>query len=538
MTFTMSDVVAQTLLQQGVEVVFGLPGGENVPLVAAMDRAGIRFVLMRHESRAVWAADAYARIGRRVGVCLSTLGPGAVNLAAGLAHAYLDRSPVLAITAQLPQHLLDRHSHQRLDLQRVFSPVTKASLVLDGERDTAALVHRAFSIANEARLGPVHLQISSPFSMEPAPFAVQETEKNNVGCAVRESDRAKGDFDKAISMLENAKRPAVLVGLAVEPTAPYELLHRLVDTLQAELIVTPKAKGALPERHPLYAGVLGLERREPAADTLRKADLILGVGFDPVELMVPWSFEAPFIYVGTAPNEDPEIIAGVNLIGDLSHTLTRFLEALHGNAGVKRSKWYTESHPPDEGDRHHPPDGTVLVPSQVVRTARDLLPDDGIATVDVGAHKLLIGKLWDARRPNRFLLSNGLSTMGYALPAAIGAKLARPDLPVVCFIGDGGLGMVCSALETAVRTQLPVVVVVLADEAMSLIRLKQLASGNKSIGTLMGPTDWAKVAQGYGAYGVAVENVDSFKIAFASALKANKPVLIEVRIDPVEYQSF
>ncbi|TFG67600.1 MAG: thiamine pyrophosphate-binding protein, partial [Anaerolineales bacterium] len=499
MTLTMSDVVAQTLREEGVEVIFGLPGGENVPLVAAIDRAGIRFVLMRHESRAVWAADAYARIGRRVGVCLSTLGPGAVNLAAGLAHAYLDRSPMVAITAQLPDYLLAIHSHQRLNLQQVFSPVTKASLVLDGESDPGELVHRAFSTANQGRPGPVHLQISSPFSLEPATLTVQASREikakfahPEIAIASDESITSDG-FAKTMDMLRHAKRPAVLMGLALEPTAPYRLVQALVEILQAAAIVTPKAKGAFPENHPLYAGVIGLERQEPAADTLRKADLILGVGFDPVELMVPWSFEAPFIYVGSAPNEDPEIKAQAQLVGDLRQILSRLLGALHTEPGAQRDNWHSQFYPYRQAVNPGVSESPVLLPSQVVRAARELLPEEGIATVDVGAHKLLISKLWDARCPNRFLLSNGISTMGYALPAALGAKLACPDLPVVCFTGDGGMGMVCSALETAVRECLPVVVVVLADEAMSLIRLKQLATGNKLIGTLIGPTDWVKV---------------------------------------------
>ena len=281
-----------------------------------------------------------------------------------------------------------------------------------------------------------------------------------------------------------------------------------------------------------------MERQEPAADTLHQADLILGVGFDPVELMVPWSFKAPFIYIGSAPNADPEITARVQLIGDLGQTLSRLLEVLQRESGAHHVQWNTPALPSGLADCADTVGGRPFLPSQLVRAARDLLPDDGIATVDVGAHKLLISKLWDARQPNHFLLSNGISTMGYALPAALGAKLARPDCPVVCFTGDGGMGMVCSALETAVREHLPIVIVVLADEAMSLIRLKQLATGNKPIGTLMGPTAWAMVAQGYGVHSVTTENYEEFKNAFATALKSCQPELIEARIDPMEYQSF
>ena len=533
MTLTQADVIAFSLKQQDVEVVFGLPGGENVPLVAALDRVGIRFILMRHESRAVWAADAYGRIGRRVGVCLSTLGPGAANLAAGLAHAYLDRSAVLAITAQLPADLMNKHSHQRLDLAEIFSPVVKRTFVVKEDSDAGEIIAKAMQTAKQGRHGPVYVQMSSPVSTSSAPVTPQTNVQSPIIHKVTEDV-----INLAVTLLRSAKRPAIVTGTAAEPAAPYALLQQMAELLQAPVIVTPKAKGALAESHQLYSGVLGLERKEYAAGILQEADLIMGVGFDPVELMVPWSFTAPFIYAGPAPNEDPEIPAAVELVGDLRHILGSVVSQLQDVDTAQRKSWTVPFSHPGKGDWPDSPAGSGFLPSKLIKAAREILPDEGIVTIDVGAHKLLIGKLWPARSPNRFLLSNGLSTMGYALPAAIGAKLARPDLPVVCFAGDGGLGMVDSALETAVRLKLAIVVVVLADEAMSLIRLKQIASGNKPIGTLMGPTDWVSVSQGFGANGVAAADVAVFRKAFASALQSDQPTLIEARIDPAEYQTF
>ncbi|MDF1513669.1 MAG: thiamine pyrophosphate-binding protein [Anaerolineae bacterium] len=534
MTQTIAEVMAQTLRGEGVDVVFGLPGGENVPLVAALDNAGIRFIMVRHESRAVWAADAYARIGRRAGVCLSTLGPGAANLAAGLAHAFLDRAPVLAITAQLPSSLIEHHSHQRLDLQAVFQPVTKASTIINENCDTAEIVSRALHLTRQGRMGPVHLQVSSPVSMHAA-----ETSGRSTG-DMHESDNMLDSLVTGMAaLLTGARRPAIVVGLAIEPGASYAQMVELAEILQAPVIVTPKAKGAIPERHRLYGGVLGLERQEASADTLRHADMILGIGFDPVELMVPWSFKAPYIHLSPAPNADPYLPAVLTLEADISEVLQRLVPAVNAVRTAVYPAWWTpQHHVPAPKQRRLRPAISNLLLSQVIHAARELLPGDGIVTVDVGAHKLMIGKKWEAQQPNRFLLSNGLSTMGYALPAAIGAKLARPQAPVVCFTGDGGLGMVASELETAVRLNLPIVVVVLADEAMSLIRLKQLASGYQPVGTLMGPTDWVKVARGYGAHGVAVDNEKAFCEAFSHALAARTPTLIEARIDPAEYQTY
>lgn len=533
MPLTVADVIARTLRDRGIDLVFGLPGGENVPLVASLDREGIRFVLMHHESRAAWAADAYARIGRRVGVCLSTLGPGAVNLAAGLAQAYLDRSPVVAITAQLPAHMLNHHSHQRLDLHSVFSPVAKACYVIGSGSHPLAVVSQALRTVSEGRLGPVHIQVSSPALLQTAELYHDEFHDEST-----EPTASPESLEAAISLLSRAKRPVIVVGLAAEPCAPYLLLRQLAEELRAPLIVTPKAKGAIPASHALYAGVLGLERREVSADIIGKADLILGVGFDPVELMVPWSFGAPYIHTGPAPNQDPELKAAVNIVGDLSAILDALVNALPPADDSGRVAWHTK----ELQSRFHSSarilNNEKLMPSQVIHISRELLPQQGIAVSDVGAHKLLIGKLWTSEIPNRFLVSNGLSTMGYALPAAIGAKLACPDLPVVCFIGDGGMAMVDSELETAVRLKLPIIVIVFADEAMSLIRLKQEVSGHKPVGTVMGRTAWAQLAIAYGANGVSVNTPEAFSAAFSSAMQADMPTLIEARIDPAEYKTF
>ncbi|NOZ29956.1 MAG: thiamine pyrophosphate-binding protein [Chloroflexi bacterium] len=525
---TIADVIATTLAENGVEIVFGLPGGESIDLVAALERAGIRFVLARHEARAAWMADAYARVGRRVGVCLSTLGPGAANLAAGLSHCYLDRSPVLALTAQLEPTLMPRHSHQRLDLRRLMAPVTKGSWPIAVEDDVAQRVREAMALARSGRFGPVHLELPASVAQSPARPDSSETREAAPHLPSVPAEAIQG----AAEALRTARRPAILVGLGIEPSAPYAPLRRLAEALHAPVVVTPKAKGAIPEDHPLYAGVLGLERRETSADLLHRADRILAVGFDPVELVMPWDFEAPAIFAAEFPNEDPPLPTEIELIGNLGATL----EALAAES-YSRSGWT-----PDEIAAARPPwpehDMTPLQPSRLLRTAREALPDDAIVTCDVGSHKLLIGKLWPARMPNRFLVSNGLSIMGYALPAAIGAKIAEPETPVVCFTGDGGMGMVASELETAARLRLPVIVVVLADQAMSLIRLKQEAAGYEPVGTLFAPVDWCAVARGFGARATVARTSEEVRVAIDAGLAADGPMLIEARIDASEYRSY
>lgn len=526
---TVADAIAAGLCRHGVEVVFGLPGGENVELIAALERAGIQFVLGRHEAHCAWMADGYSRIGRCVGVCLSTLGPGTANLAAGLGHCFLDRTPVLALTAQLDPDLMSRHSHQRLDLRRLFAPVTKLSRPVRPEDDAARVVSEAVRLAHSGRPGPVHLEIPAATLQHLATGTVTSKPEELPPRPV-----AQNALDRAITRLQRARRPAILAGLGLEPSAPYPLLLRLAESLDAPVVVTPKSKGAIPEEHALYAGVIGLERREPSAALLHQADLILTVGLDPVELIMPWNFENPLIFAAEFPNEDPRLPAEVELIGNLEATLAALAQASSKTAGWPPAE-VAAARPADPPPR---PERQKLPPSQVVRTVRELLPDDGIATCDVGVHKLLIGKLWPARGPNRFLISNGLSTMGYALPAAIGAKMARPDCPVVCFTGDGGLGMVISEIETAARLRLPVVTVVLADQSMSLIRLKQEMAGHSPTGTLLGPTAWSQIAEGFGARGLAANSVAELKAAIATGLQADGPTLIEATIDASEYRSY
>jgi len=530
MTVSIADAIAAELGNHGVEHVFGLPGGESVELVAALERVGIQFVLARHEARAAWMADAYGRIGRRIGVCLSTLGPGAANLASGLAHCFLDRSSVLAITSQLPPSLLSRHSHQRLDLQRLFAPVTKHSHSVSATDDVAGVVQQAIVRARADRPGPVHLQLPASVLQEPAVDGASAS-----GKGWRPRPVSQQSLREAAERLHRAARPAVVVGLGFEPSAPYEQLLKLVTSLGAPVVVTPKAKGAIPEDHPQYAGVIGLKRPEPSLQLLHHADLILALGLDPVELLLPWEIEVPTLFAAEFANQDPPLSSDVDLIGDLTVTL-EFLareayaptEWLPEELVATRPTWPERQDVERQGAR----------PSQVVRAVREVLPKDGVATCDVGAHKLLIGRLWPACTPNRFLISNGLSTMGYALPAAIGAKVARPDLPVVCFIGDGGMGMVVSELETLSRMNLSVVVVVLADQAMSLIRLKQELVGYSPTGTLFAPMDWCRVAEGFGARGVVARSAGEVETAIADGLEADGPTLVEVLIDASEYQSW
>ncbi len=320
---TLSELIAQKLSEAKVDVVFGLPGGENVEVLDALRKRGIDFVLARNESSAVFMADTHARLTGGIGVALTTLGPGATNAYAGIAHAYLDRSPVLLITAQNDPKLIGSHTHQVLDLQAVFRPVTKftATLSLDSANATIAY---ALALTRSGRPGPVHLSI-------PAALANQQVD---LGLLLPPSPAArfvnKNQIAKAKEILSSSRRPVIVAGLGLEPDRPYSQLRALAEKFHAPLIDLPKSKGALPADHPLFAGTLGLTMNDPAYEILDASDCIIAIGFDVVELVRSWKQPQPLIWVCTWENQDPRIDSACELVGNLNDTLDALLDSQCG----------------------------------------------------------------------------------------------------------------------------------------------------------------------------------------------------------------
>jgi len=298
---TVAEVLAQVLVAEGIDTVFGLPGGENAEVLDAIRREGLDFVLVRNENSAVFMADTTARLTGKPGVALTTLGPGAANVVSGLANAYLDRAPVLLITAQSDGRLLDRHTHQVLDLQALFKPITKMTRELTDSK-TREIVEESLRLTTAGRPGPVHLGISSFMA---AQEAIGEARESAIG-----ADPAvlnKRDIGPAPALLAQAKRPVILVGLGLEPERPYAALRQLAEAGDMPLIVPPKAKGALAADHPLFVGTIGLTVTDPAYEIINESDCITAVGFDVVELVKVWDFEQPLIWIAPWENKDPRL---------------------------------------------------------------------------------------------------------------------------------------------------------------------------------------------------------------------------------------
>lgn len=538
-----AEVLAGSFQEAGVAYIFGHPGGDVLDLIAAARAVGIAFVLTRHETNAAHMADVYSQLTGRPGVCLSTLGPGATNLITGVAHCYLDRAPVIAITGQVASDVAHVFWHQNLDLDRLYRPITKWTATLT-PGNAGRVIRHALKMCAAGRPGPVHLTLPGDVAAQdadpvpPAPALVQRQAHGSWSATLA----------PALDLLDRARKPVAMAGLGVIQERAHGALRSFCSARGIPVICTPKAKGVIPADSPLYLGVagLGMTADRILFQALAGADLIVAVGYDQVELvqswLQAWDSSKPVVWIDHVPNDDPWFGGQVEVIGPIAETLQALSpghSGAHGTASgwsaAELVRWRRQVAETMPAAGRESPGGCS--PAGLLTTLRQLLPREAVVTCDVGSHKILSSQLWPAYEPGTFFVSNGLSAMGYALPAAIAAKLVRPDVPVVGVMGDGGFGMSQGELETAVRLRLPVIVVVLNDGSLSLIRLKQEARHQLPTGVDFAGADHAAVARAYGARGYTVQSEADFAAAVRGALAARAPSLIDVRINPAEYRT-
>lgn len=517
---TTVEVMAAALREAGVGLLFGFPGGgSNLDLIAAAEDAGLRFVLAHSESAAGFMAATFGELSGRPGVCLATLGPGAANLVNPAAHAFLDRAPVLLVTDRHPADVQTAMLHQRIDHQALFAPVTKAQLTLD-HRTVRGEVERALTIAATPIPGPVQIDLPADEAAQPAdPGSPDLTAPNTPSPSVETEARA---------MLAAAERPVVLIGLAAADPASARAVQRFVEDGALPFLTTYKAKGVLPESHALAAGIFTgatIER-----EIVNQADLIITIGLDPVELIPrAWGYRQPVLSISPWPLPDQtQFRPSLALSGPLAETLPALgcprsdgwdRDALAGILAVQRRRLS----PPVDG----------LAPHRVVEIACQQAGSDAIVAVDAGAHMFPATSFWRAEAPRSFLISNGLATMGYAVPAGICAALLFPDRRVVVLTGDGGMLLTAAELSTAARLGVRLTIVVFDDRSLSLIKIKQRQGNDAS--TSFAPIDWPMLARSVGVAGFAASSDDEFGGAFAAALREDGPSLVAARIDPSGY---
>jgi acetolactate synthase-1/2/3 large subunit len=526
-----ATVMAKFFAQAKIPYIFGYPGDPNIELMEQCRREGLQFILACREGTAAFMADAYGQLTGLPGICISTLGPGSTSMVNGVATAFLDRSPMIAISGQMSQKLEPMFTHQYVDQGRLFSTITKwaTSLVPDA---AGSIMRKAFRTAVAERPGPVH--ITTPANVLAAEAADSEIRLPPLSATETSETFTVHGQSQPAKILDASRRPVILAGMSAVRANCGPALRALAEQLGCPVVVSPKAKGVFPEDHPYFAGTLDMACNKKVWSFLASSDLILAVGFDAVELINQWQLRVPVVHIDSTPNTDQIYPADIEFVGAIPAVLEAFRAAGRGNARWTEAE--VKKHRTELFDEYY--SGRVqgkLNPSEVVDTVREALPANAIATTDVGSHKLLVGQGWRVSEPRTLLMTNGMSSMGFSLPGAIAAKLLHRDRPVVCFTGDGGFAMVQSELKVAASLKLGVLVVVFCDNSLHRIELKQMVQQYPSFGTRFEASDIVKLAQAMGCDGERADSRQELAKIVARGAQLQRPLVVEAHIDPAQY---
>jgi acetolactate synthase-1/2/3 large subunit len=530
---TVADLVVARLKAAGTRALFGVPGGgSNLDLVEAARRARLPFILTSTETGGAIAAQVQADLTGHPGACLTTLGPGVASAINGLACAWLERSPIVLFTDSHAERDHGRYLHQDLDHHRLASAVVKRTERLRPQT-AGTVIDRAIITAMGGQPGPVHLDCPGDVLGASAPVPSTRAK----GTRVRRL--TVGDVDhpapasalkRLQGLLAKARKPIVLVGVGARRVADARSLDALCRERGVPAMVTYKAKGVVPDGHPWFAGVFMNASIDRAV--VARADLIIGLGLDPVELLPkPWPFTAPVVSLCPWPTRDGQVPFALKIVIEIRAAI----DALR--SGLTPSAWrqadVAVAHRTQLNALDIPGDG--LTAQEAIRVLAARLAATHRLTVDAGAHMLPATMMWPCREPNGLLISNGLATMAFSLPAAIGSAVADPKTPVVAFIGDGGLLMCAGELLTAAREKLAIIIVVFNDASLSLIEIKQIARRLPPAGVALGSVDWATVATSMGVAGFRARTEGELAAAVAAATATAGPSLIDVTIDRSNY---
>ena len=525
-----SDLFVECLEAEGVKHVFGIPGEETLDLNESLEDSSITFVPVRHEQGGAYMADMYGRLTRRAGVCLGTLGPGATNLITGVADAFLDRSPLVALTGQADLERMHKESHQHIDVVSMFQPVTKWNVRLQSSRVIPEVVHKAFKVAQAQKPGPTHIELPEDVM---ADMVDAEPLPSQVG--VRRPEPSGRELLEAASVIRAAANPIVLAGNGVARVGAAAALREFARATGIGVAETFMGKGLLDYRDPRALGTVGLQSRDYALAGFEDADVVITVGYDLVE-HAPKNWnpdrDKKIVCIDTVAAEvDEHFMTEVDLVGDLYHILSRLAEELRDSGwgsgpGSRLNDLILGHFEAGRGD-----DAFPVRPPRALWEIRQALGRRDMLISDVGLHKLWIARMFPAHEPDTVLIANGLAGMGIALPTAIAAKLVHPERKVVTVNGDGGFLMNVQELETAVRLGTPIVNVIWENRQFGSIVWKQDKKFGRHFGTDFTYPDFVGLAAAFGMPAWRIDAVDDFGPTLRRALDLDVPSLIVLPID-------
>lgn len=524
-----AQLFVKCLENEGVEYIFGVPGEENLDVMDALLDSSIRFITTRHEQGAAFMADVYGRLTGRAGVCLSTLGPGATNLVTGVADANLDHAPVVAIAGQAGTNRLHKESHQVLDLEQMFQPITKYSSRILAPEVIPEVVRKAFKLAQTEKTGATFIEFPediAKLAVDSSPLRVKQPVA---------PEPAQSQVELAAELITRAKNPMILAGNGVVRSAAWQQLADFAEQLNIPVTNTFMAKGVVPFRNRTSLGSAGLQANDYVSIGFNQADVIICIGYDLVEYH-PYLWhptrDRTLIHIDQTPAEvDEHYSVSVGVLGDIKHSLQRIAELVEPHQGqVMRALRKALI---DDMNQHRDDRGFPVKPQKIIWDLRTELDLDDIVICDVGAHKMWMARMFRCEFPNTCIISNGFASMGIALPGAIAAKMVHPDHAVFAVTGDAGFLMNSQELETAIRLEVPIIVLIWNDNGYGLIEWKQQTQFQRTSNVHFGNPDFVRYAESFGARGYRVNAADELAGILQDARSRPTVSIIDC---PVDYQ--
>ncbi|MBR5503555.1 MAG: acetolactate synthase large subunit [Methanobrevibacter sp.] len=534
------DAIIKALMDKGVDTIFGYPGGTVIPFYDMLYDSDLKHILVRHEQCAAHAAEGYARASGKVGVCLATSGPGATNLVTGIANAYMDSSPLIAITGQVVSNLIGNDAFQEVDIIGITMPITKHSYQPKDANDIPSIINTSFEIASTGRCGPVLIDV-------PKEVQEQELDEYVLGTiptpgykpSVKGNDK---QIAKAAKMLLEADKPFILAGGGTILAGASEEVKKLAELIKAPVATSLMGKGIIDENDDFSIGMLGMHGKEVANQNVNNCDCLLAIGCrfsdrttGRLDAFLP---DAKVIHIDIDPAEiGKNVPVDLPIVGDAKIVLSKLVKELEGSK-VDESPWlksivnFKKATIPRLSYNDIP-----LKPQQVIKEIANSITEDTIITTDVGIHQMWAAHFLDISKPRKFISSGGLGTMGFGFPAAIGAKVACPDEAVLAIVGDGGFLMVSQELATIKEYDIPVVIAMLNNRKLGMVYQWQNKMYDKRYSqTDMGNTpDFVKLAESYGINAERIEGIDKTQEALSKALKDNEAILLDITVEKDEF---